>query len=142
MKRARRRNPGPRLGSAHHYPRIARVNELLREVLAEELEELAASDIRLELLTVTAVRCDPDLRQATVLMASLSEDARLALSEARVRLQAAIAHQVRLKRTPLLSFEVDPAITHGAMVEEIIRSIHADEPGPVASDEPDDGARP
>jgi ribosome-binding factor A len=104
---------------------MARVNEVLREVLAEEIELVAGSDSRLELVTVTAVNCEPDLRHATVLLASLPEPARAALGEARTRLQAAVAHQVRLKRTPLLTFEADPAVAHGERVEEILRSIHA-----------------
>jgi ribosome-binding factor A len=127
-------------GGARHFPRTARVNEVLREVVAEELEELAASDPRLDLLTVTAVQCDPDLRHAKVLMASLSGPARDALSADRARLQAAVARQVRLKRTPQLSFEVDPAITHGARVEEILRSIHGPEPGPAGTGVPGDEA--
>jgi ribosome-binding factor A len=108
-----------------HYPRMARVNEVLREVLAEEIELVAGTDSRLELVTVTAVNCDPDLRHATVLLASLPDPARAALGEARTRLQAAVAHQVRLKRTPLLTFEADPAVAHGERVEEILRSIRA-----------------
>ena len=122
------RTAGAQVG-ARQFPRTARVNEVLREVLAEELEELAAADGRLELLTITGVKCDPDLRHATVLLASMPGPAKEALSEVRGRLQAAVARQVRLKRTPQLSFDVDPAITHGARVEEIIRAIHAAEAG-------------
>lgn len=113
--------------SHRHYPRMARVNEVLREVLADEIELVAGSDPRLELVTVTAVSCEPDLRHATVLLASLPEPAHTALVEARTRLQAAVAHQVRLKRTPLLRFEADPAVAHGERVEEILRAIHAEE---------------
>jgi ribosome-binding factor A len=88
---------------------------------------VASSDSRLELVTVTGVSCEPDLRHATVLLASLPEPARTALGEARPRLQAAVAHQVRLKRTPLLSFEADPAVAQGERVEEILRAIHSAE---------------
>src|SRR3954447_330988 len=111
----------------HRYPRAARLNEVLREVLAEELERLADADDRLGLLTVTAVNVDPDLRHATVLLASISDDARVALDEDRVRLQAAVAPPLRLRRTPLLSFEVDPAITTGSKIEEILRGLHDDD---------------
>ncbi len=110
-----------------HYPRMARVNEVLREVLAEEIELVASSDSRLELVTVTAVNCEPDLRHATVLLASLPEPARAALGEARIRLQAAVGRQVRLKRTPLLTFEADPAVAHGERVEAILRAIHSED---------------
>jgi ribosome-binding factor A len=110
-----------------HYPRMARVNEVLREVLAEEIELVASSDSRLELVTVTAVNCEPDLRHATVLLASLPEPARAALGEARIRLQAAVARQVRLKRTPLLTFEADPAVAQGERVEAILRAIRSED---------------
>ena len=111
----------------HRYPRAARLNEVLREVLAEELERLADADDRLGLLTVTAVNVDPDLRHATVLMASISDAAREALDEDRIRLQGAVARQLRLKRTPQLSFDVDPAITTGARIEDILRGLRDDE---------------
>jgi ribosome-binding factor A len=107
----------------HNYPRMARVNEVLREVLAEAIELEAGSDPRLELVTVTAVRCDADLRHATVLLASLPEAAAVALEGARPRLQAAVARQVRLKRTPQLSFAADPAIAYGEKVDEVLREL-------------------
>ena len=109
--------------AAHKYPRMARVNEVLREVLADAIETAAGTDERLELVTVTAVQCDPDLRHATVFLDTLSEPAGQALSEARPRLQAAIAHQVRMKRTPQLSFVADPAVAYGERVEKLIRDL-------------------
>ena len=41
--------------TGRRYPRSARVNEVLREVLAEALERLADADERLALLTITGV---------------------------------------------------------------------------------------
>lgn len=105
------------------FPRRFRVNELLREVLADELERLEDNDERLGLLTITAVEIEPDLRHATVFLSSLTPVAEEALAEHRARLQAAIGKQVRLKRTPQLSFEVDPGVTQGARVEEILRGL-------------------
>ena len=104
-------------------PRAARVNENLREVLAEALERLADTDPRLELATITAVQVDPDLRHATVLMSSLDADEAAALEEARVRLQAAISSQVRLKRTPLLRFAPDPAVASGERIDDVLRHL-------------------
>lgn len=114
-------------GGRRHYPRSARVNEVLRHVLAEELERLSERDERLSLLTITAVETDPDLRHATVFFSSLDEAEREALGVARVRLQAAVSRQVRIKWTPLLSFEADPAVAGGQRVEEILRAIHAED---------------
>ena len=112
--------------SKRRYPRVNRVNEVLREVIAEELERLADADGRIGFLTVTAVVADPDLRHAKVLLASLNDEARIALQEQRVHLQATIGRQVRLKRTPQLSFEEDPAITSGNRIEDLLRTIPRD----------------
>jgi ribosome-binding factor A len=106
------------------------VNEVLREVLAEELERLADADERLALLTVTGVETDPDLRHATVLFASLGEAARVALQESRVRLQSAVGRQVRLERTPQLAFAADPAVAGGERVEAILRELAGREQPP------------
>lgn len=108
-------------GSTPRFPRIARVNEVLREVVADELERIG--DERLELLTVMGVTADPDLRRAVVWCSSLSDEASNALGEHRVRLQAAVARQVRLKRTPGLDFRPDPAIVTGSRVESILREM-------------------
>ncbi len=105
------------------YSRMARVNELVREVLAEQLELIQDTDDRLGLLTVTHVDVEPDLRRAKVLLSSLTEGAEEALSEHRARLQAALGPQVRLRRTPQLSFAADPAVESGERIEEILRGL-------------------
>jgi ribosome-binding factor A len=105
------------------YPRTARVNEVLREVVAEALEKMADTDDRLRLLTVTAVDITPDLSRATVYLSSLPPPAVEALAEQRRELQRIIGRQVRMKRTPLLGFESDPAVAHGLRVEEILRAL-------------------
>jgi ribosome-binding factor A len=110
------------------YSRTARVNEVLREVLADQLERMLEHDERLGLLTITAVRCDPDLRRALVLFSSLSEEEAMALEEGRVRLQAAIGHEIRMKRTPQLRFAADPAVAAGQRIEDILREIPRSEP--------------
>ena len=102
---------------------MARVNEVLREVIAEELERLADHDERLRLVTITGVETDPDLRHAVVWVGSLPSEVSDALADHRVRLQAAIGRQVRLKRTPLLAFEADPAVSSGQRVEDILRGM-------------------
>ena len=108
--------------SGHHtYPRSARVNQILREILSDELVRLSDIDERIGLLTVTGVETSPDLRQAVVFFDSLSVEARDVLEEHRRQLQGAVNAQTRLKRTPILSFRADPAIASGQVVEEILR---------------------
>ena len=108
------------------YSRVDRVNHAVQEVLADELELI--DDDRLELVTVTGVRVVRDLSRAVVWFSSLAvgdaEAAAADLARHRPRLQAAIARQLRLRRTPELSFVPDPAIAAGSRVEEILRRLH------------------
>ncbi|MHB1988451.1 MAG: ribosome-binding factor A [Acidimicrobiales bacterium] len=108
----------------HPYPRTARVNALLVEILATAIEKLSDGDDRLSMLTVTAVDTESDLRHATVLFASLSETALSGLEDHRIALQAEIGHGGRMKRTPTLAFAPDPAVIAGERVEQAIRRIH------------------
>jgi ribosome-binding factor A len=107
---------------------MARVNHVVQEVLADELERI--DDERLELVTVTGVRVEPGLSHAVVWFSSLSrgdpEGVAVALGEHRIRLQAAIARQLRLRGTPQLTFVPDPAIALGSRVEELLRDLHHD----------------
>ena len=105
--------------------RMQRVGHAVQEVVADELELI--DDERLELVTITGVRVDPDLSRGLVWFSSLKapdEDVIPLLGEHRVRLQSAIARQLRLKRTPELTFRPDPAISAGSRVEDILRDLH------------------
>lgn len=129
-----------REGTPRRYPRSARVNEILREVLGDALERLVDSDERLTMVTVTAVQCDPDLRRATVLLSSMTAEAKEALDDLRVRLQAEISSQVRMKRTPQLTFEADPAVAAGQRIEDILLRIGPLPTSPEETAAPDDSA--
>jgi len=113
--------------SGRRYARTLRVNELVREVVADELER--CSDPRLTMVTVTGVNVSPDLRHATVFYAALGrhdDDVPAALSAAAPHLRGVLGEQVRLKYLPRLQFREDPAIEHGQRVEEILRGLHRD----------------
>jgi len=109
------------------YSRSLRVNQVLRQVVADELERLADADERLRMVTVTSVDSTSDLRQATVYLSSLSDDAAAALDQRRVQVQKAVARQTSLRRTPQLSFAQDPAVVAGNRVEDLLQKIHEDD---------------
>jgi len=114
------------------YPRTARVNEVVLETLADEVERL--SDPRLGFVTLTGVEVSPDLRYATVFYSVLGteeqhEQTAVALRHAGAHLRGVLGRQVRLKYLPELSFREDPAIVQGQRVEEIIRTLHGPETG-------------
>lgn len=91
--------------------RMRRVNKVIMEVVGATIgEEL--QDPRIGFVTVTAVETSPDLRSARVHVSVLgSEQEReatlAALDAARGVLQRAISSQLRMKRTPTLSFSYD-----------------------------------
>ncbi len=133
-----------RRASVHRYPRTARVNEVVLEVLANEVERL--SDPRLGFVTLTGVDVTSDLREATVYYSSVGEHGETvpaeaaaktaaALESAASHLRAVLGRGVRLKYVPRLTFVEDPAIATGQRVEAIIREIHRNESSGGASAE-------
>jgi ribosome-binding factor A len=106
--------------------RMRRVNEALREVLSEGLLEL--KDPRIGFVTVTGVETSPDLRQATVYVSVLGSERKqrasmTALEAAHGVLQAQISRELRLKRTPTLSFAYDHAVEHGVRMSQLIDEL-------------------
>jgi ribosome-binding factor A len=101
-----------------------RVNQVLRQVLAEELERLADAD-EVPMLTVTSVEVAADMRTAVVYLASLDAATEEVLEERRGQLQRVVGTQMTMKRTPRLRFQADPAIAAGTRVEELLRGLHA-----------------
>jgi ribosome-binding factor A len=115
-------------GTARDFPRTARLNHLVQEIVAEEIERI--DDDRLGLFTVVGVDVEPDLRHAVVWYTSLGPEAggggaevAEALEEHRARVQGAIGSQARLKRTPELAFRVDEVIGQAERVDDILRGI-------------------
>ena len=113
---------------------MRRVNELVRQVLAEAVPEL--KDPRIGLVTVTGVDTTADLRHATVYVSVLGSarkrNATLAgLEAAHGLLQSRLARELRMKRTPQLAFEYDPSVERGVRMSQLI-----DELAPDDSDDP------
>ena len=116
---ARRRQTGSR-----RYPRTARLNELVREIVAEEIERI--DDERLGFFTVTAVEVEPGLEHAKVLWSDLGapDDVVLeVLEEHRPRLQQAVNRQTHMRRTPVLSFHADEVERTASRIEDILRDL-------------------
>ena len=109
---------------------MRRVNEVVREVLAETLPEL--KDPRIGLVTITGVETAPDLRHATVFISVLGSekkrDASLrGLDAAHGLLQSRLARQLRMKRTPQLTFEYDPTVERGVRMSRLIDELAPDD---------------
>lgn len=112
--------------------RMHKVNELLREVIAEAVGEL--KDPRIGFVTITGVDTAPDLRNAVVYYSVLGtpeeeEATPAALSSSAARLQHAVGSQTRLKFTPVLEFTVDASIREGDRIDRILRDLEVESTG-------------
>ena len=111
-----------------------RLGESLREVIADEL--IRIDDERLAFVTITRVDVDSEMNRGVVSFDSLNGeegDATIveALEDHRIRLQRAVAKQIRAKKTPILSFRVDDVIRSAERIDQILR----DNPSPARHDE-------
>lgn len=104
--------------------RMRRINELMREVIggaiATELQ-----DPRIGFVTVTAVETSPDLRTARVFVSVLGTEEEREATLAGLRsshgvLQARIAREMRIKRTPTLTFHYDDTAERAERVTRLM----------------------
>jgi ribosome-binding factor A len=103
---------------------MRRINESLREIVGDAIST-ELQDPRIGFVTVTAVETSPDLRTARVYVSVLGKpeerDATLdGLRSAHGVLQSAIARQMRIKRTPTLSFHYDETVERAARVSKLL----------------------
>src|SRR4051794_12477247 len=110
--------------------RMRRVNQSVREVLAETLPEL--KDPRIGLVTVTGVETSPDLRHAVVYVSVLGSARKrrntlVGLEAAHGVLQGRLARELRMKRTPQLTFEYDPSVERGVRMSRLIDELAPDD---------------
>lgn len=109
--------------------RMRRVNAAVREVLSEAVGEL--KDPRIGFVTVTGVETSSDLRQAVVYVSVLGSERKReqsidGLQAAHGILQARIARELRMKRTPQLTFEYDPSVERGVRMTQLIDELAPD----------------
>jgi ribosome-binding factor A len=89
-------------------------------------------DPRIGFVTVTGVETSPDLRQARVFVSVLGSKRKRdqsleGLAAAHGVLQARIARELRLKRTPQLAFEYDPTVERGVRMSRLIDELAPDD---------------
>ena len=113
-----------RSNRTREYQRSARLNELLREIIAEELERV--DDDRLDWVSVVSVEVDNELTKARVYLSSLEENGDeiiKVLSEYRGQFRKVIGRSARIRRVPGLVFMIDPSIRSGNRIEEILSEL-------------------
>jgi ribosome-binding factor A len=106
--------------------RMRRVNAAVKEVLSEAVPEL--KDPRIGFVTITGVETSPDLRHARVFVSVLGskrkrENSMAGLTAAHGLLQARLGRELRMKRTPQLTFEYDPTVERGVRMTRLIDEL-------------------
>jgi ribosome-binding factor A len=110
--------------------RMRRVNEAVREVLSARIAE-GLKDPRIGFVTVTAVETSTDLRHARVYVSVLGDDAEreqtlAGLASSHGVLQAQVAQELRMKRTPTLEFAYDASVDHSMRITELLEQEDPD----------------
>src|SRR5437016_3065039 len=106
--------------------RMRRVNEAVREIVAETISQL--QDPRIGLVTVTGVSVSPDLHACTVYVSVFGNEKKRAatmagLDSAHAVIQARLGRELRIKRTPHLRFEYDPSVEQGVRMSKLIDEL-------------------
>ncbi len=106
--------------------RKRRVNEAIKQVLSDALPTL--KDPRIGFVTITGVEATKDFQQATVYVSVLGserdrERSLAGLTAARGVLQASLARELQLRRTPVLAFAYDPTVERGVRLTQIIDEL-------------------
>jgi ribosome-binding factor A len=109
---------------------MRRVDEAIREVLADTVNGL--KDPRVGFVTVTEVRTSSDLRHARVYVSVLGtpeeqQSTLTGLASAHGPLQSRVARELRLKRTPALTFFLDDTAQRAQRIEGLIEAVAEDE---------------
>ena len=111
--------------------RMRRINEVLREVVGAAISS-DLSDPRIGFVTVTSVETSPDLRTAKVFVSVLGDEEEREGTMAGLRsahgvLQSAIAAELRLKRTPTLTFVYDDTPERGDRITRLLEDDGGEE---------------
>ena len=110
--------------------RMRRVNDAVKEVLGRAL--LGLKDPRIGFVTITGMETSPDLRHAKVFVSVLGSERKRdkslqGLEAAHGILQAKLAQELRMKRTPQLAFEYDPTVERGVHMTKLIDELAPDD---------------
>ncbi len=126
--RAPAKSAGARHAAKPISQRQLRVGEEIRHVLAQLFArtEFRDPDLAGVLITVTEVRVSPDLKHATAFVTRLGRsdiDEKLpALKRVAAFLRAQIAHQIRLRVAPDISFQPDTALEYAMHIDELLHA--------------------
>jgi ribosome-binding factor A len=114
------------------YPRSRRIAEQIQRELSEIIR-LELKDPRVGMITLTDVEVTPDYEHAKVFFTRLGDAAEnknvvRALQHAGGFLRTELAHRMRLRIVPQLSFEYDESVERGVRLSNLIDEAVGNKP--------------
>ncbi len=107
--------------------RIAVINQEIQKELSSLIRNLKDPRVQDTMISITRVETTPDLRFCKVCVSFLQEDkaagALKGLKSASGYLRRELGHNMQLRHTPELQWELDDSITYGAKMLELINSL-------------------
>ena len=115
--------------------RLLRLNQVLRDELAQLLRHETDDPELQTLISITAVETSPDLKLARVYFSTLGDDEQTARVLKHMRKAARffrreLAHRLNLRHTPELEFQLDPSIAQGARIMQLLAELQSPDSPP------------
>lgn len=108
------------------YRRTDRLNEVIKEEIAELIVSGEIDDERLKMVTITRVRVSEDLSFADVyysVIGSSWESARKALEDSKKFMEYRMMKDLRIKKIPKLRFFEDRNLEYVERIERILKEM-------------------
>jgi ribosome-binding factor A len=117
---------------------MSRRTERVEKLIKEEISLIFLHQVRDKLLdedigflTITDVKCSPDLKIAKVYISFLDKDKREHVLE-KIKLKTGfirsqLASRIKIKFTPELKFYIDDTLDYVEKIEGLIKKIHKDD---------------
>ena len=106
--------------------RINRINDAVKEEMAQILRDVKDPRIAGCLVSITGAQVSPDLKFAKIFFSVLGEDkdeVLKALKNASGFFRSELARRINLRVTPQLYFEYDGSMEYGANISSILKKL-------------------
>ena len=103
-----------------------RINDAVKQEMAQILRDVKDPRIAGSLVSITAAEVSPDLKFAKIFFSVLGEDKNevlKALKGASGFFRSELARRINLRITPQLTFEYDGSMEYGANISSILKTL-------------------
>lgn len=110
--------------------RMERLNDAIRDEMAELLMHETRDPRFAQLISVTSVETAPDLSRSRVFVSILADEGEANDTVARLQRAASffrreLAARLNLRKTPEIEFRLDRSIAEGAKINQLLKELEA-----------------